>query len=93
MDSFFEKLFMLNGSSDPAFTVSLKKYKDQIDSEGEKVYKQAKEYTLNEAVGDFGLTYSSTKWSEYEEKHRWKIEELSEVKTFQASDGFRKVSL
>jgi len=94
----FDRLFAVADTSNAADDTLgiLKRLKDQMLSElaEEEVAthtEQAKEFTLNEAVEAFGLTYS-TKMSDYKEKHHWKIEALPDVKPFQPSECFRKVS-
>jgi hypothetical protein len=94
--SFFEKLFAI--ASEPGDDVTLnilRKLECQVLSaaaeEAKFIRKPAGEFTLEEAVRDFNLTYSF-KRSETLEKHWWKIGELPEVKTFQPSACLGKVS-
>jgi len=91
----FETLFAITNTSKPEDDVTLgilKNLKHRALSaaaeEEEFIRKAAKEFTLDEAVQDFGLTYSS-KMSE-SEKHWWKIEALPDVKTFQPSSCLGK---
>jgi hypothetical protein len=94
---FFEKLFAIANTSKPADDITLnilKELKHQVLSaeaeEKEFIRKAAKDFTLDEAVLDFGLTYSPTLRDTA--KHRWKIEVLPDVKTFQPSGCLGKIS-
>jgi predicted RNase H-like nuclease len=93
----FERLFAIANTSKPADDVTLsilKKLKQQVLSaateEEEVIRKAAREFTLDEVVKDFGLTYSPE--LKESSKYRWKIEVLPDVKTFQPSSCFGEVS-
>ncbi|KAF8336667.1 hypothetical protein F5887DRAFT_891341, partial [Amanita rubescens] len=87
--SLFEELFAIANASKPADSATLRilrKLKDQALSakvEKESIRKAAKEFTLDEAVLDFGLTYSSS--LKDAAKHLWKIEMMPEFKTLEPS--------
>ncbi|KAF8808660.1 hypothetical protein BYT27DRAFT_7188627 [Phlegmacium glaucopus] len=92
INSAFETLFAITDTSKAADGVTvgvLKHLKHQALSAAtekeELIHKAAREFTLEEAVQDFGLIYSS----EMDEtaKHWWIIEVLPEVKAFQPSAG------
>jgi hypothetical protein len=94
---FFGRLFAIANTSKPADNITLsilKQLKLQVLSaaaeEEEFIRKAAKEFTLDEAVQEFGLMYSP----ELREttKHWWKIEVLPDVKTFQPSACLGKIS-
>jgi len=92
INSVFEILFAsANPYTDNVSIQDLKKLKHRLLSEPEakSIRKAAKEFTLDEAVQDFGLTYSR---KVKETKYRWQIEALPDVQTFQPSACFGKVS-
>jgi hypothetical protein len=83
----FEKLFSITNASEPADSVTrniLKELKRRLLSaeaeEQESIRKAPREFTLEDAVMDFGLTYAPT--LKDLTKHRWKIEALPDTKTF-----------
>ncbi|KIL58496.1 hypothetical protein M378DRAFT_86420 [Amanita muscaria Koide BX008] len=83
----FKRLFAIANASEPADydTLStLKKLKCHMLSpaaEEEIIRKDTKDFTLDDTVQTFDLTYSSN----LSESAKWKIEELPDVKTFQPS--------
>jgi hypothetical protein len=97
IDLVFEMLFAITDSSKPADCVTrntLREWKRQLLSaeaeEKEAIRKAAEEFTLEEAVMDFGLTYTPTVMDFSE--HWWNIEALPVIKTFQPSTCLGKVS-
>jgi len=96
MKSLFDKLFSMANTSNVADNItvgSLKKLKHQVlsavaEEEG-STHKQAKEFTFDEAVQSFGLTFSPG--LDDSERHLWEIEMLPDVKNFQPSACLRKV--
>ncbi|KAF8344475.1 hypothetical protein F5887DRAFT_1062102 [Amanita rubescens] len=80
---FFEKLFAIAHTSGLADGVALsiiKELKCRVEAEEKECIRKApKEFTLDEAVLDFDLTYSHAL------EDQWKIEVLPDVKTFQPS--------
>ena len=90
----FEQLFAFCYASDPGDSVTRNILKDlqrrMCSAEAEKVKfirKAARDFTLEDTVMDFGLTYAHTP------DHLWKIEALPETKTFQVSTGLGKFLL
>ena len=68
-------------------------YLEVLSAEAEEkefISKAPTEFTLDEAVRDFGLTYRPS--LKDVAKHRWKIEVLPDVKTFQPSACLGKIS-
>jgi hypothetical protein len=93
----FETLFNIASTSKPPSEATLsilKKFKKQALSAAAEeegfIHKAAKEFTLDEAVHTFGLTYRSN--LRESAKHQWKIEVLPDVTTFQPSSCLGKVS-
>jgi hypothetical protein len=90
----FEKIFATTNVSEPdGVTLNgLKELKRRLLSaeaeEKESIRKAANEFTLDEAVLEFGLTYSSGLRDVA--KYRWKM--LTDIKTFQPSACLGKVS-
>lgn len=91
IDLVFEILFAIVDASNPADFVTrntLKELKRQLLSEEagkkEATRKAAEEFTLEETVMNFGLTYTVT--LEEPPKYLWNIEALPDFKTFQPSE-------
>ena len=95
--SLFEELFAIANASKPADSATLRilrELKDQaLSAKAEEkeytVRKAAKEFTLDEAVLNFGLTYSCS--LKDAAKHLWKIEMMPEFKTLEPSACLGKV--
>lgn len=92
----FEKLFAIANTPKPddiALNI-LKELKHRLlsaEAEEKKfIRKAAEEFTLDEAVLDFGLTYSSGLRDVA--RHRWKIDTLPNFRTPQPSACLGKVS-
>jgi hypothetical protein len=91
---FFDKLFAIANASKSADSVALleglKGLKRQMLSaeaeEREATRKAAKDFTLREAVLNFGLTYSPSLRDAA--KHVWNIETLPDVKISQSSPPY-----
>ncbi|EDR11459.1 uncharacterized protein LACBIDRAFT_324042 [Laccaria bicolor S238N-H82] len=90
IDLVFKKLFALTDASKPAASITrntLKELKRQLlsaEAEEEKsIHKAAEDFTLEEAVMDFGLVYAPTLRDPL--KHQWDIEALPDITTFQPS--------
>ncbi|KAM6489247.1 hypothetical protein JOM56_015298, partial [Amanita muscaria] len=88
-EAFFERLFAIANTSklaDDADLSFLKKLKHKVlseDEEEEVIRKAAKEFTLEEAVREFELTWSGE--VDYNSTHWWRIEEFTDVKNFKPS--------
>ena len=96
IDSIFNRMFAatgndadysLPGGSREDFKKYLIRLKSQVLSDlssagGKETKKAAKEFTLEEAVQTFGLTYS-TVISQSSQKHYWKIDDLTEANDFE----------
>jgi hypothetical protein len=96
LDSVFNLIFTAINKTDdsiPKGTATwLKKLKRQLLSDlsgGNEVRKAAKEFTMDEAVEAFGLTYTRVR-SQSAQKHFWKIEELPETKGFELTPCISK---
>ncbi|KAM6498924.1 hypothetical protein JOM56_006872 [Amanita muscaria] len=88
-EAFFERLFAIANTSklaDDAKLSFLKKLKHKVlseDEEEEVIQKAAKEFTLNEAVQEFELTWSGE--VDDNSTHWWRIEEFTDAKNFKPS--------
>lgn len=93
INSVFETLISLNDPSNDDYLSFLKKGKDTLLSdlaeEMVSTRRQAKSFTLEEAVETFGLTYRE---EIDDEKHFWKIDTMPDFKPIEPTECFSKVS-